>query len=198
MIERLGPECDGYRAALLDFVDRREIGPRTRAALTHLDRCRSCECELEATALAITALRRLWAEASRIEPSDDAWSRLRARVDRPRGSLWRWRSSLGGLMVGAGLAAALVAPAGIWTRQPAVIQEVGFDASFSAALRLAEQRAESDWLRQQRLVRVVPASPEPAARPSPLDGTGGHWLGPDGLGVTAVVLGTEPPAGRAD
>jgi hypothetical protein len=198
MIELLGSECDGHRTALLDFVDRREIGPGTRPALDHLDRCRSCEWELEATALAIAALRRMWSEASGLEPPEDAWSRLRARIDRPRGPLWRWRTSLGGLMVGAGLAAALVAPAGIWTRQPAVIQESGFDPAFSAALRLAEQRAESDWLRQQRLVRVIVVTPESAVRPTSLRGTGGLWRGPDGLGVTAIVLGTEPPAGRAD
>lgn len=198
MIERRARQCERYRLALLDFVDRREIGPGTRPALDHLDRCRSCTSDLEATARAITALRRLRAEASRLEPPDDAWARLRARVDRPRGQLWRWRTSLGGLVVGAGLAAALVAPAGIWSRQPLVIQETGFDPAFSAALRVAEQRAESDWLQQQRLVRIIPVTPESAVRPSPFDGTGGRWYGPDGLGVSAVVLGTEPPAGRAD
>lgn len=198
MIERLGPDCDVHRAALLDFVDRREIGPGTRPALDHLDRCRPCEWELEATALAITALRRLWAETERLEPPDDAWARLRVRVDRPRGPLWRWRTSLGGLLVGAGLVAALVAPAGLWSRRPAIVQEAGFDPAYSVALRLAEQRAESDWLQLQRLVRVIPASPPAQVRPSPLDGRGGLWRGPDGLGVTAVVLGTEPPAGRAD
>lgn len=198
MIERRGPECAAHRAALIDFADRREIGPGTRAALDHLDRCRGCEWEVEATALAITALRRLWAEAQRAEPPADAWSRLRMRLERPRVPVWRWRTSIGGLLVGTGLVAALLAPVGILAPRPAILQEYGFDPEFSAALQLAEQRAESTWLQQQRLVRVVPSVPAEIARPVPFDGSGGVWRGPDGLGVKAMVLGTAPPAGRAD
>ena len=92
--------CGRYRGSLLDFVDRRDQGPDTAAALEHLDRCAHCRSELEATALAITALRRLGADARASEPGADAWQRVRNRIAE-RGAVWRWRSSVAGLAVGA-------------------------------------------------------------------------------------------------
>lgn len=111
MILRRRSSCAGHRAALLDFVDRRERGPGTDVALAHLDRCRSCETELSEIALMITVLRRIRAEVQLIEPSREAWERVR-RVAAPRPMVpWRWRMSLGATMVGAALAAVLVMPA---------------------------------------------------------------------------------------
>jgi hypothetical protein len=107
---RLLSPCRRHRAALVDFVDRGEIEPRTRAALAHLEVCRSCEVELERTAQAITALRRLGLEAAMAEPSADAWPRLRARVTSPSAGGLRWGSGLGATVVGAALVAAIGLP----------------------------------------------------------------------------------------
>ncbi len=50
--------CRRHRPVLVDFVDRRERGPRTPAALDHLARCERCEQEMAEYALTIVALRR--------------------------------------------------------------------------------------------------------------------------------------------
>jgi hypothetical protein len=101
--------CVDHQAALLDFVDRREHGPATAAALGHLDRCRSCEAELSGIAIAIAALRRLHREVGAVEPPADSWLHLRARVER-RGDPWAWRATLGGITASALLVGVLVAP----------------------------------------------------------------------------------------
>jgi hypothetical protein len=101
--------CADHRAALLDFVDRRERTAATPAALAHLERCARCEQELADAALAIAGLRRLGAEARAVEPPSDAWLRLRGRIRRPVDP-WRWRATLGGLATSAMLVAVLVLP----------------------------------------------------------------------------------------
>lgn len=101
--------CGRHRAALIDFVDRRELGSATAAALSHLDHCRTCEEELSAIALTIAALRRWRREVEGEEPAADAWLRLRARIQRPIDP-WAWRSTLGGLVGSTLLVAVFVAP----------------------------------------------------------------------------------------
>ncbi|HEV8489604.1 MAG TPA: hypothetical protein VGQ58_07450 [Candidatus Limnocylindrales bacterium] len=101
--------CGRHRAALIDFVDRRELGSATAAALSHLDRCRACEEELSAIALTIAALRRLRRDVDGEEPAADAWLRLRARIQRPINP-WAWRATLGGLVGSTLLVAVFVAP----------------------------------------------------------------------------------------
>jgi hypothetical protein len=126
---RLLSPCRRHRAALVDFVDRGEIEQRTRAALAHLDVCRTCELELERTAQAITALRRLGLEAAMAEPSPDAWPRLRARVvSQPVGGM-RWGSGLGATVVGMALVAAIGLPI-------ALRQATGLSVSPSSGLGL--------------------------------------------------------------
>jgi hypothetical protein len=110
MTGRLLSPCRRHRAALIDFVDRGEIEPRTRAALAHMEICRACELEIERTALAITALRRLGLDAASAEPSPDAWPRLRARVTGPSTGVMRWGGGLGATVVGAALVAAIGLP----------------------------------------------------------------------------------------
>jgi hypothetical protein len=110
MIFRRRSACAGHRAALLDFIDRRERGPGTDVALAHLDRCRHCETELSEIALAITALRRIRSEVQLAEPSRDAWERVRRVAVRRPAPPWRWRISLGATMVAAALAAVVVMP----------------------------------------------------------------------------------------
>ncbi len=109
MIATFRRPCVDHRAALIDFVDRRERGPMTAAALGHLDRCRSCEEDLAGIAMAIAALRRLHHDVATVEPAADAWLRLRARIQR-RGDPWRWRTTLAGLTTSTLLVGMLVAP----------------------------------------------------------------------------------------
>jgi len=110
MILRHPTSCAGHRAALLDFVDRRERRPGTDVALAHLDRCRSCETELTEIALTITVLRRIRAEVQLAEPSGDSWERVRRVAARRPAAPWRWRMSLGATVVAAALAAVVVMP----------------------------------------------------------------------------------------
>jgi anti-sigma factor RsiW len=105
----LNRTCVRLRPALTDFVDRAEVGPDTAAALAHLDRCTRCTEMVESTILTITALRRIGDEASGVEPSSDAWPRLRVRI---KG--WRRRpavmSPLAGLAMSFAIVAVLVLP----------------------------------------------------------------------------------------
>jgi hypothetical protein len=101
--------CADHRTTLLDWVDRREIGRRTAAALAHLDRCPRCERDLAASALTIHALRGVGRDLAAAEPSPDAWLRLRARITR-RADPWRWRATLAGSATSALLVAVLVMP----------------------------------------------------------------------------------------
>jgi hypothetical protein len=101
--------CTRYRPVLIDFVDRREVGPDTRAALGHLDRCARCTEVVESTMLTITALRRLGDETAGAEPGPDAWPRLRVRIEG-----WRRRpltmSPLAGIAMSFAIVAVLVLP----------------------------------------------------------------------------------------
>ncbi len=105
----LNRTCVRLRPALTDFVDRAEVGPDTAAALAHLDRCTRCTEMVESTILTITALRRIGDEASGVEPSSDAWPRLRVRIEG-----WRRRpavmSPLAGLAMSFAIVAVLVLP----------------------------------------------------------------------------------------
>ncbi len=184
--------CRIHRAALLDFIDRREMGPETSAALDHLDRCGGCETELAATVLAIHAVRRLLAEARALEPPGDAWERLRARVERPVASAWQARSALAGVVVGAGLVAALVGPSVVWRPRDLVEREPGPGPAVLLARTVAEQRAEAAFLNRVRVGRAVPE------RSLDIMPAAVNWSGPDGLGRAEVVVAPDVPPGRAD
>jgi hypothetical protein len=102
--------CERYRPALIDFVDRGDIAPGTAKALAHLDRCSRCTEDLESTLLAITALRRIGDDLARVEPSADAWPRLRARLETLRPKRWAIMTPSAGLVMSVALVAVLVAP----------------------------------------------------------------------------------------
>ncbi len=185
-----GVACGLHREALVDFVDRRAVSPDLDAALAHLEICDACMWELEATAMAIAALRRLHAEIQPLEPAPDAWGRLRMRVDRPREAVWRWRASLGALVVGAGLVATIIAPTSLWSPREALLQEEGLAPSVFAAQRLREDLAELKVLDQQRAARSVPL---PQAKDQAVSvAPSGAWPGPDGLGAIGRSKTTQP------
>jgi hypothetical protein len=191
-------ECGQHREALLAFADRREMGPGTDDALAHLERCRTCVRELEETAMAIAALRRLGAAAAPVEPAPDAWARLRARVDRPREALWRWRASIAGLALGGALVAMLLAPGALWTSRQVYIQEAG-QASGISETRLKEERAESTVLAEQlarQAAASVVAGRAPATGRDPLPPSVSGWAGPDGAGVASPTVLAAPPVDR--
>jgi hypothetical protein len=111
--------------------------------------------ELESTVLAITALRRLGDEAGRMEPSADAWPRLRARLDRWRPIRWAVMSPTTGMAMSVALVAVLIAPLQIGGAVPS--------ASPSAAavdrnpVSLIERRTEAEYISRARH-SIIPAS----------------------------------------
>lgn len=187
--------CGRYRGSLLDFVDRRDQGPDTAVALDHLDHCAHCRSELEATALAITALRRLGADARGTEPPPDAWQRVRDRIA-VRGAVWRWRSSVAGLAVGAALVATVIAPAAMWQHSVATLQEIGLEPQRLLERQYAEERAEQRIIAEQRLIRSTPVVPDAYGADRATMGldtvASDHWAGPDGLGLATPTVTTSP------
>jgi hypothetical protein len=175
----LGPsrDCGRHREALIAFVDRRALGPGSDEALDHLGRCGRCARELQDTALAIAALRRLGRESQAIEPPPDAWARLQARVQRPRETLWRWRAGLAGLALSSALVGLIMGPSALWTSRQVYLQETGLATGISQ-VRLAEERAESLILAQQLTARAVPlAASFDNGLPAPTAAEAG-WRGP--------------------
>ncbi|HSW42143.1 MAG TPA: hypothetical protein VLM76_06510 [Patescibacteria group bacterium] len=116
---RAGGRCAEHRAALVEFAARRARGPAIVRALDHVDRCRACEEALATTTLVLHGLRRLHQEIERAEPSADAWARLRARLAARRREPSRLLSGLPGIVVAAGLCAAVVGPGVIGGGDPA-------------------------------------------------------------------------------
>ncbi|HYC07354.1 MAG TPA: hypothetical protein VEG29_05465 [Candidatus Binatia bacterium] len=184
MIDRR-TDCSRYRFDLEAFVDRREVGPTTAAALAHLETCQSCEEEIEQLALAVYALRRLGTEAQvagdeavgtmdeidgRIvtgtevgtagPASDDptGWTALRARVDRAREPVWRWRAQLAGALVGAGLVAAFIGPASIQRGTSGVLDEAAGGPVVAVDPARRDILAEEAWMRRNQLARKESAT----------------------------------------
>jgi hypothetical protein len=160
VIDLAGP-CARHRSALLDFVDRGEIVPGTAQALAHLERCNRCTDELESTVLAITALRRYGDDIARLEPSPEAWSRLRARLDSLRPRRWVIMSPTAGVMMSFALVAVLVAPLRIGGPVPSAaparpsVEDLG--------VSLAELRTEAAYL--ANIGQGTFPKAEPATRP---------------------------------
>lgn len=185
--------CSTHRAALTAFVERAERGPATAAALDHLERCRRCEAELAETMLAIHAVRRALDQARTADPPSDAWERLRGRIEArvPRAA-GAW-TSLGGLVVGAGLVAALTGPVAVFRTIGAIEQEPGAAPAIVSARIVADQLAEVAFLSRARIERAPRPVSVPVAVPTPA------WRGPDGLGRSSFSTArAEVPPDRAD
>jgi hypothetical protein len=157
----LNRTCSRHRPILMDFIDRGEIHPATGAALAHLDRCARCTEVIEGTVLTITALRRLGADAARVEPPEDAWPRLRARIRQ-----WHRRpammSPIAGIAMSFALVAVLVLPirfAGGGLVDPTIAASSASDTSVSPTERLAESAYRANSRRQPSSVQTVGSVP---------------------------------------
>lgn len=180
MIVAFGSPCVRHREALIDFVDRRERGPGTAAALRHLDRCRACEEDLAGLVRTITSLRRIQRYVAVAEPRADAWLRLRERIRRPR-QVWRWRTTLAGLTTSTLLVGVLVAPVSFGRHGPEHLPQpawltnaIQLEAQYLANARVGElpppPRASGSGVPQNyppeiREVRKEVPSAKPTWRP---------------------------------
>jgi hypothetical protein len=108
--------CRMHRPALAALAERRAAGPDGQAALDHVEICAACAQELGELMLTVVVLRRIGAEAAVVASRgpDDAWGRLRARIEhssrRARQRAWQWRATVGGLATASLLVAVLVGP----------------------------------------------------------------------------------------
>jgi hypothetical protein len=102
--------CVRHRPLLVDFVDHGEVRPGTAAALAHLDRCARCTDAIESTILTITALRRLGEATRDAQPSEDAWPRLRSRIQALGPRRPAVMSPLAGIAMSFAIVAMLIVP----------------------------------------------------------------------------------------
>jgi anti-sigma factor RsiW len=123
MITRMPRSCVVHRAALLDFVDRQPETAGTAAALSHLERCRTCEDELAGIVRTVAALRRLGVAVADVEPPAHVWPIVRARVTAPRADRWLPRLSIAGMAMSAALV--------VMISLPTTISPAGTDWSYS-------------------------------------------------------------------
>jgi hypothetical protein len=184
--------CESHRGALLDFVDRREIGPATASALDHLGRCTDCARELEVTALAIVGLRRLYDEVTGLEPPTDAWERLRSRVTRPAVPVYSIRSPVMGMLAALAIVAAVSVPGSFLERriatQPEASAALSSDDPATADDRVALIERQITLRRQppQQLRQITILVPLNAPPP------GARLVGPDGRGYRLEFPKFEP------
>ena len=155
----LGRGCSRYRPVLVDFVDRGEVRPETGAALAHLDRCARCTEVVESTMLTITALRRIGDEAARAEPPEDAWPRLRIRIQG-----WHRRpatmSPLAGIAMSFAIVAVLVLPVNIGG---SLVERIATPVRDDGSSASSADRAIEDAFLASLRQRALPGDePEPA------------------------------------
>jgi hypothetical protein len=181
MIAR-GSECARHRDALAALAERREPSPAGHAALEHVERCRDCSEALGELIRTVFALRRLGSEAAAAaaattEP-DDAWTRLRLRIDRSRQlareQAWRWRATIGGLATASLLVAAIVGPATI---------QFSADSDSGPAAVTSLQLDGLDWRTELAYVNAARTPTSDGARGSQELGSGAvtRTMFPDGI-----------------
>jgi hypothetical protein len=186
--------CGAHRAALAAFAERSERDASTAAAFDHLERCRRCQADVTETLLTVHAIRRTLAEARSVDAPPDAWVRLRRRVQRPAAGLWAARASLAGVLVGAGLVAALIGPTAVIRPRDAIEREPGPPWAVLWAQTVADQRAETAFLSRMSRTRAEPPPDRVVSEIVPVT----NWAGPDGLGRTSPSVHIEVPPARAD
>lgn len=180
----LGRACLRHRAVLYDFVDRGEVGPSTSRALAHLDRCDRCTDEMEAMVLTIAALRRMGEESARSEPAQDAWPRLRARLERWGPRRPAIMSPIAGAAMSVALVMVLVAPAGLGGFRPAVTPRP------ATGVTIIDRQFEAVYIVSVRQ-GILPAAPAVAQ-------AGGSYPRnyPDGIKPERKEVGPAAPSGR--
>jgi anti-sigma factor RsiW len=181
--------CRRQRTALFDFVVGGLRGPDTAGALDHLDRCDRCRAEVESTVLAAAALRRLATDVLAVEPSADAWPRLRDRVaGRPAPRL-AFASPVAGMAMSLAIVVASVVGApglpGSEPEAPGPIVSVASDQL---------EPVEEAWLRGRVTSARRTSVGETVAAPVQTPSRAPSFLGPDGLGtpILAVPDATTP------
>jgi len=178
--------CGAHRTALIEFAARRADGPHVRAALDHVDRCRSCEDDLAATTLVVHALRRLHEEISRVQPAPDGWARLRARLAVTRREPSIWMTSLPGAVLALGLVAMMGDPTLMHEAQP-LLDDGPATVAGRVSADVASRFEPVDPVKPVRLI-VPPAwrvqdLPRPSRSP-----------GPPRAADVASLNGVDPPA----
>jgi hypothetical protein len=142
--------CRVHRLALAALAERRVAGSDGQAALDHVEICPACAKELGELMLTVVVLRRIGAEAANAESHgpDDAWGRLRARIEqssrRARQRAWQWRATVGGLATASLLVAVLVGPKAVH------VTDNTYGEVEPASFYLQTDRAET----QQELARL--------------------------------------------
>ena len=155
MIRRRDDPCAVFRPTLVDFVERRALGPDSPAALDHLGRCTRCERDLTDVAQTVIALRRLAARASTVEAPPDGWAMLRDRLERSQraadDAARRFRRAFGGAVV----AVAVIAMVAIPSLTGSVTLSVDGDTEAIAGTRPATEARRYDPYAQRLTEGIV-------------------------------------------
>ncbi len=179
MIDPTG-SCRRHRAALIDFVDHGDLSDSAEAAFAHLERCGRCVTELEATALTITALRRLGDAMARQEPRADAWPRLRDRITRRGRARSILMSPATGMAMSLAIVAVMVIPLSFGAGEATILAPTVPPAAVSSALELSVDRSRPISLSNKSTQVVISIDPA-------------RWAGPDGLGVQVSTSDRSVP-----
>jgi predicted anti-sigma-YlaC factor YlaD len=177
VIGLLDRSCRRHRPALLELLDGRR-SPATAEALLHLDRCSRCEEELSLTALTLAALRRLAAEARRVQPPEGGWRVVRNRIERPAPTPWAAPVGLAKSLVSVGVLLTVVTP--VWLSRDATTST---DASSVGRAQVTVGRALRPAPTQLTVTTVAESGPRYEKGPT-------HQYGP----LPAVALRHQPPA----
>jgi len=146
--------CRTYRQVLLSFLEDPLGGDLSQDARSHLDGCPACRADLVDVLLMGRTVRAALASPPDLEPTADAWLRLRARIARRPASVGRAASPVLGLAMAAGLAVALLLPVGAMRvgsgdtpAAPVVLHEAGLDPAAIIAAGVRDAEAEASRLR---------------------------------------------------
>jgi hypothetical protein len=177
--------CETHRLALAGLAERRLAGAESRSALDHVERCPDCAKALGELMLTVTVLRRMGREAAMAAAPDpdDAWARLRARIERSsqrtRQQAWQWRATVGGLATTAMLVAVLMGPTAVHVTDHTFVEVE--PVSFNRFTDRAETQLEQARLNTLRRnapagsTQQVDAATRPASLPirHPVEDEGG-------------------------
>ena len=157
--------CAVHWASLLEFVDGGDRSGMTAAALDHLDACSKCRDDLTEIALAVRVLRHMGRELATVEPPENGWTTLRARLRRRRRPAVM--SPIAGMALGMALVAVIVGPYEMTSAPTGPIPTA------------AAETATDPWLLEERFVTAGRNGPQAARVTIRLDGTTRNY--PDGI-----------------